>query len=159
MVWIKKNKEPFGALTILGSLDRFLITEMHQWGIPLLRTALGIVYLWFGVLKLIGQTPVTDLISQTYTFFPTQEFIMVLGVWEILIGAGLLCKKFLRITLGLLWLQMLGTFVSIVLSPSLFYNDSNILLLTMQGEFIIKNIVLTASGLVIGGYEIKSKKS
>lgn len=151
----KDEKGPFGHLTLLNHLDRFLISEMHQWGIPVLRTTLGVVYFWFGSLKIMGVTPVADLIAQTYSFVPTNTFLLVLGWWEVAIGACLLSRHFLRIALALLWLQMAGTFFAFLLSPSLFFIGGNPLLLTVLGEFVIKNIVLTASGMVIGGYEIK----
>lgn len=139
-------------------VDRFLITEMHQWGIPVLRVALGIVFLWFGGLKVLGVTPVADLIAQTYLFFPTMPFIIALGWWEILIGIGLLSHHFLRIALMLLWLQMAGTFAAVAFAPAIFFVQGNPFLLTMEGEFIVKNIVLISAGLVIGGYEITRKK-
>lgn len=151
----KKNRPLFGALTIIHSLDRFLITEMHRWGIPVLRIALGIVFLWFGGLKVLGVTPVASLIAETYAFLPTDSFLQILGWWEIVIGIGLLSHHFLRIALALLWLQMAGTFVAVILSPSIFYLGGNPFLLTVEGEFVIKNLVLTSAGLVIGGYEIK----
>lgn len=153
----KKETGVFGHVRWLNALDRFLISEMHQWGIQLLRVTLGGVYLWFGALKVFGVTPVVDLVQQTYSFLPTNDFLLILGCWEVLIGVGLISKKCLRTTLALLWLQMAGTFVSVFLAPSLFFLYGNPFLLTVLGEFIIKNIVLTASGLVIGGYEIKRK--
>lgn len=143
---------------MLNALDRFLITEMHQWGIPVLRVALGIVFLWFGGLKVFGVTPVVDLIAETYSFFPTTAFLFVLGWWEVLIGISLLSHHFLRIALMLLWLQMAGTFAAVVLAPAIFFVQGNPFLLTMEGEFIVKNIVLISAGLVIGGYEITRKK-
>ena len=154
----KKETGVFGHIRWLNTLDRFLISEMHQWGVQVLRVTLAIVYLWFGLLKIIGATPVVDLVRQTYFFLPTNDFLLILGCWEVLIGVGLISKKCLRTTLALLWLQMVGTFFSLLLAPSLFFLDGNPFLLTVLGEFIIKNIVLTASGLVIGGYEIGRKR-
>ena len=134
--------------------DKAMRHEMHKWGIPILRIALAIVFLWFGALKVFGVSPVVDLIKETYSFMPTHAFVMVLGIWEILIGLGLLFKITLRVTLGLLWLQMLGTLFSLVLAPHMFFSGENIFLLTMEGEFVIKNLVLIASGIVIGGHEV-----
>jgi len=130
---------------------------MRTWGIPILRIALGIVFLWFGLLKLTGASPVAALIANTYSFFPQSAFIIILGIWETLIGVGLVFKLALRVTLILLWLQMAGTIFSLFLSPWMFFSGGNPLLLTIEGEFIVKNFVLIASGLVIGGYEIKNK--
>ncbi len=142
---------------LINKLDKFLISEMRTWGIPILRIALGIVFLWFGLLKLTGASPVAALIANTYSFFPQSAFIIILGIWETLIGVGLVFKLALRVTLILLWLQMAGTIFSLFLSPWMFFSGGNPLLLTIEGEFIVKNFVLIASGLVIGGYEIKNK--
>jgi uncharacterized membrane protein YkgB len=139
----------------LDTIDRFLIVEMHKWGIPLLRISLGIVFLWFGLLKIFGVTPVTELVASTYWFFPTKEFLMILGLWEAVIGVGLILKLSLRFTLALLWVQMAGTLFSVVLDPQIFFQGNNPLLLTLEGEFVIKNLVLIAGAIVIGGYEVK----
>lgn len=126
---------------------------MRRYGVTALRIALGLVFLWFGALKIFGVTPVTELIRATYSFFPTEPFILILGIWEVLIGVGLLFRLCLRTTLALLWLQMLGTLVAPLLAPELFFVNQNPLLLTLNGEFIVKNLVLIAAGLVIGGFD------
>lgn len=142
----------------LKKFDKHFISEMHQWAIPCLRVALSIVFLWFGALKVFGVTPVTELVGQTYSFVPTEPFILVLGVWEMLIGFGLLLKKFLRPTLFLLWLQMLGTLFTFFLDPPMFFSNGNPFLLTVEGEFVVKNFVLIAASMVVGGYDVKPMK-
>ena len=141
----------------ISKLDKLMVKDMRKWGIPVLRVALGIVFLWFGALKIFGVTPVADLVGQTYSFFPVTEFLVFLGVWEVAIGIGLILKIFLRSVLAMLWLQMLGTFIASILEPSMFFNG-NIFLLTIEGEFLVKNLVLVASGIVIGGHEVKKRK-
>ncbi len=141
--------------SLIKKIDKLLITEMHQWGIPTLRVALGVVFFWFGVLKVIGQTPVVPLIQSTYSFFPPEPFLFILGTLEVVIGLGLILKFGLRAVLLLLWLQMAGTLFTGVLQPSLFFVDQNPFLLTLEGEFVVKNIVLISAGLVIGGFQIR----
>jgi len=136
-------------------IDHFLIYQMYEWGVPVLRIALGIVFLWFGALKVLDVSPVVALVASVYSFLPQPFFIKFLGIWEMIIGIGLIFKLFLRTTLFLLWAQMMGTFVSLFLAPSLFFSGLNPLMLTMEGEFIVKNIVLSVSGIVIGGHEVK----
>jgi len=134
--------------------DQFFIGRMNRWGIPILRFALGIVFLWFGSLKIFNVSPVAGLIAGTYSFLPLQTFMAVLGVWEVIIGIGLIFKLSLRITLAFLWIQMAGTLFSLILNPSIFFQGGNLLLLTTEGEFVVKNLVLIAAGIVIGGYEV-----
>lgn len=139
------------------NLDRFLVGWMHEWGIPILRVALGIVFLWFGALKVLDVSPVLELVQQTYSFMPYPTFFKFLGWWEIVIGLGLVFKVALRATLALLWLQMAGTLVAPVLQPGMFFDGGNVLLLTIPGEFVVKNLVLIAAGLVVGGYEVRPR--
>lgn len=141
---------------ILKKFDSLLITNLHRWAIPVLRVALGIVFFWFGALKVLGVSPVVELVESTYSFLPASEFVIILGIWEMLIGIGLLSKRCLRTTLVLLWLQMFGTFISLALAPSMFFTG-NVFVLTIEGEFVVKNLVLVAASLVVGGHQIKQK--
>ena len=141
----------------LAQFDSVFIDILRTRSIPWIRVALGIVFLWFGTLKVIGQSPVAALVADTYSFLPAHGFLVLLGLWEILIGIGLLFKLSLRVTLGLLWLQMLGTLVAPLLNPKIFFTHGNPLLLTTEGEFVVKNLVLITAGLVIGGHEVKKR--
>lgn len=133
-----------------NSVDRSLIKFMTTYGILLLRVALAITFIWFGALKIIGGSPVADLVSATVYWFPAAVFVPVLGIWEVLVGLGLLFRVVLRLTLLLFWLQLAGTLLVLVLHPELAFQHGNPLLLTMTGEFVIKNLVLIAAGIVIG---------
>lgn len=141
----------------LAIFDSIFIDTMRQYGVPVLRISLAIVFLWFGALKVVNASPVHDLILSTYPSFPEPFFIVFLGVWEIVIGIGLLFKIFLRLTLALLWLQMGGIFFGFFLTPSLYFFSHNPFLLSSNGEFVIKNFVLVAASLVIGGQEVQKK--
>src|SRR5918911_1624975 len=89
-----KSKSPFASL--LFQLDELLLTFLRRWSITALRLALGSVFLWFGALKIFGNSPIAALIQQTYTFLPITIFVFVLGVWEMLIGIGIIFKRALR---------------------------------------------------------------
>jgi len=139
---------------LLGRFDEFVTKELRRRSIPMLRVALGIVFVWFGALKIFGVSPVADLIQSTYWFFPANEFLLILGIWEVVIGVGLLFKIALRATIALLLLQMAGTFFAAILAPGIFVDVQNVMLLTMEGEFLVKNLVLVSAALVIGGHEV-----
>ncbi len=130
---------------------------MEKHGIKFLRISLGIVFLWFGFLKIIGQSPVEYLIAQTYFFLPAKEFVIFLGLWELIIGLGLIFSIQLKVTLLLLWLQMAGTFLAPILKPMMFFKNLNLMLLTTEGEFVVKNLVLVAAAAVIGGAYYREK--
>jgi len=139
-------------------LDQRLIALFGRWGIPALRFALAIVYIWFGALKIAGRSPVLDLVRQLYPFLPEPWFLQILGAWELVIGLGLLAGRFLRIVLALLWLQMGGIMIGLIVAPHLFFQNMNPLLLNLNGEFLVKNLVLIAASLVVGGYQVKPLK-
>lgn len=124
---------------------------MENYGGPLLRVSLGIVFIWFGVLKVAGCSPVYDLVAHTVYWVSPERFIPFLGVWEVVVGLGLLFAIALRLTLFLFWLQLAGTFLVLVLRPDIAFQHGNPLLLTTEGEFVVKNLVLIAAGLVVGG--------
>lgn len=152
MVIIIKNMR----LSLFAKIDKIFITEMHRWGIPALRVTLGVIFFWFGALKVIGVSPVAELVFTIYPFFPPTVFITFLGIWEMVIGACFIGNIFLRGTLSLLWLQLAGTFFALLLAPGIFFTDHNVFLLTFEGEFVIKNLVLMAAGLAIGGWELRA---
>ena len=145
----------------IDQLDRQFILFFRRHSISILRYASGLVFVWFGALKLVGQSPVAELIGNTYPFLPQREFMLALGMWEALIGLGLIFKISLRATLILLWLQMSGVFFAAVLAPQVFFVGRNPFLLTLEGEFLAKNLVLVAASLVVAGYEIgeRNKKT
>lgn len=136
-------------------LDAFLTGLMARYGVLVLRLSLGIVFLWFGALKFFpGLSPAEELaartISQlTFGLLAPGTAVLILAVWESLIGIGLIFNLFMRLTLFLLWVQMLGTITPIFLFPGEVFSAFPYAP-TLEGQYIIKNIVLVSAGLVIG---------
>lgn len=131
-------------------LDRRITHWMARAGIPILRVALGVVFVWFGALKLIpGMSPAEDLVMATVPWIPGSLFLPLLAVWEIVIGLGFLTGRALRLTILLLYLQMPGTLAPIFLLPDQVFTVFPFGL-TLVGQYIVKNFVLIASALVIG---------
>ena len=132
------------------SIDVAIVRFLRRWSIPALRISVGIVFVWFGALKVFDVTPVTDLVARTIYWFDPEWVVPVLGAFEILVGIGLLFKIALRATLLLFAGQMVGTFLVLVLLPDVSFQNGNPLLLTVEGEFVIKNLVLLSAGMVVG---------
>lgn len=120
------------------------------YGITLLRIALGVVYVWFGALKVTDRSPVEDLVRDVAFFTNGGWIVYAMGAWEIVIGLGLILPVALRFTLLMLWVQLAGTLLAFAVVPGRCFQDGNPLLLTTTGEFVLKNIVLITAGLVIG---------
>jgi uncharacterized membrane protein YkgB len=131
-------------------LDRRITRWMARAGIPILRVALGVVFIWFGALKLFpGMSPAEELVIATVPWIPGSVFLPVLAVWEMVIGLGFVTGRALRLTILLLYLQMPGTLAPIFLLPDQVFTAFPFGL-TLVGQYIVKNVVLIAAALVIG---------
>jgi uncharacterized membrane protein YkgB len=134
----------------LDDLDAAITHWMARHGITILRIALGVVFIWFGALKLFpGTSPAEDLVRATVPWLPDGLFLPLLAIWEIAIGVGFLTGRALRITILLLFLQMPGTLAPVLLLPERVFAVFPFAL-TLEGQYIVKNLVLIAAALVIG---------
>jgi uncharacterized membrane protein YkgB len=141
---IRHLKQRFDALDV--AITRW----MAQHGVTLLRVALGLVFIWFGALKLVpGLSPAEDLVRATVPFLPGGVFLPILAVWEIAIGLGFVTGRGLRLAILLLFLQMPGTLAPVILLPERVFTMVP-WGLTLEGQYIVKNLVLIAAALVIG---------
>jgi len=133
-----------------SSLDKKLTNWMANYGLLILRISLGIVFFWFGMLKFFeGLSPAEELVRSTVHFVDPDFFLPVLAAWESLIGIGLITGKFLRVTILLLFLQMPGTALPLLILPEKVWTVFPYGL-TLEGQYIVKNLVLIGAGLVIG---------
>ncbi|MDQ3606412.1 MAG: DoxX family protein [Gemmatimonadota bacterium] len=134
----------------LSAIDMRVTEWMAEHGIQLLRIAIGLVFVWFGGLKLLpGLSPAEGLVRATMPFVPGELFVPLLGIWEVLIGLGFLTGRFLRATILLLFLQMPGTFLPVLLLPDQVFTSFPFGL-TLEGQYIFKNLVLISGALVVG---------
>lgn len=132
-----------------------VIEWMSRNGLLLLRISLGIIYFWFGILKFFpGLSPAEILAAQTishlsFGYVDSAVSLPILATWECALGVGLMMSRGMRVILILLFLQMLGTFL-----PLVFFPDQTWIKLfvpTLEGQYIIKNILIVSSGIVLGG--------
>lgn len=123
---------------------------MRNRGIFFLRISLAIVFIWFGLLKPLGASPASDLVARTVYWVDPSWFIPLLGWWEVAIGVCMLWRPLIRISIALLALQMPGTFLPLVLLPDICFVHIP-WAPSLEGQYIIKNLVLISAALVIGG--------
>jgi putative oxidoreductase len=131
---------------------RALEHTLSQVSLPLLRIALGVVYIWFGALKFTASSPVGELVAKTVPFIPSHFFVPALGGFEVLVGIGLLIGRRLSIVALLMVAHLAGTFLVLVTQPGVAFQHSDPVMLTMTGEFVVKNVVLITAGLVLIGH-------
>lgn len=136
-------------------VDVAVTNWMADNGILLLRLSIGIIFLWYGLLKFFtGISPAESLAintidALTFGLLSPTIIIISLATLETLIGLGLLFNLFLRETLLLLYLQMIGTFTPVFLFPGEVFTEFPYAL-TLEGQYIFKNLVVVSAGIVIG---------
>ena len=136
-------------------------TKAYQWmaknGILLLRISIGIVFFWFGIQKFFpGLSSAEDLASRTiesmsFGLVGPKVSMPILATWEVLIGLTFMFRYLMRIAVPLLFLQMIGTVMPLLLFPA----DTFVpppLVPTLIGQYIIKNIVIVTGAMVVGAY-------
>ena len=131
-------------------IDTVIAGTMERYGQVFLRYSLALIFIWFGALKPLGISPAADLVAKTVYFISPDIFIPILGWWEVLIGVCLLFKPLIRAAILLLFLQMGGTVMPLFLLPEVCFTQFPYGL-TLEGQYIIKNLILISAGMIIGG--------
>ena len=102
--------------------DARFVAFMRAYGPRAVRISLGIVFVWFGLLKVIGRSPVAELVSHTVYWLPAHVAVPLLGGCEMAVGLGLLFRVAMRLTLLLFWMLLAGTFsfpIAAILPPAM----------------------------------------
>jgi uncharacterized membrane protein YphA (DoxX/SURF4 family) len=136
-------------------LDVRITATLARVAVPTLRIALGVVFLWFGVLKFFPNLSPAELLAArtieqlTFGVVKPDVSLPVLAAWESIIGIGLILGRGLRGVLFLLAVQMLGTLTPLLLFPGETFQVFPFVP-TLEGQYIIKNIVLMGAAMVVG---------
>ena len=132
-------------------VDRRVAGLMRRYGHRVLRYALAVIFIWFGALKFWPDlSPADDLVERTIYWLPPRFFMPVLAAWEVVIGICLLFRPLVRLGIFLLFAQMVGTFLPLVILPDVTWQRVPYAP-TLEGQYILKNLVIIGAALVIGG--------
>jgi uncharacterized membrane protein YkgB len=137
------------AVDRFARIDLALVGWLRRTSVPLMRIVLGVVFVWFGWLKVIDYTPATELIAGTVYLFDPDVFVRFLGGVEILIGLGFLLNRAMRLVLLAFTGLMVGTMLTFVMLPEVMFEGYNPLLITVEGGYVAKNVVLLVAGMVV----------
>ena len=137
-------------MSYLDHIDRRIRELMSRFGTPVLQYSLAVIFIWFGALKPFGLSPAQVLVERTVYFVDPAWFVPFLGWWEVAIGICFLYRPLVRVGIPLLFLQLPGTFLPLVLLPGICFTAFPVGL-TMEGQYIVKNLVIIGSALVVGG--------
>lgn len=137
------------------AIDSRIASEMNRWGTTALRISLAIIFIWFGILKPFGVSSVAPLVLMTVDWMPvfsSHTWLNIIGWWEVLIGVTFLFRRTIRVAIALLALQMVGTLLPLFILPRVTFQPGGVPLLpTMEGQYIIKNLLIISAALVVGG--------
>ncbi len=135
----------------LKSIDIKIISFCRDAFIPAARIGLFVIFFWFGLLKVLGLSPASELVhklfEQTISFMSFNTFIILFGYFEMLIGALFLVKGAERVVMPLLLMHMITTFMPLVILPQETWQK--FLVPTLSGQYIIKNLALIAAAIGI----------
>jgi uncharacterized membrane protein YkgB len=145
---------------LISTIDQQIAGWMRRWSIPSVRISFGIIFIWFGILKPFDVSSAESLLKATVVWLPfgTPDFwLKVIGWWEVTIGITFLFSRTTKIAIALLFLQMFGTFMPLIVLPEVTFQNGNILTPSLEGQYIIKNVMIISAALVLGGrfYTVK----
>jgi len=138
----------------LRTLDLELIHIFRKLSVPIARIGLFTVFFWFGILKVVGLSPASPLVQalfeHTISFMPFGTFIVLFGLFECLIGILFLIRGTERVVIPLLFFHMITTIMPIFIIPAATW--SGFLIPTLEGQYIIKNILIIAAAIGIAAH-------
>ena len=138
----------------LHSLDASLINFFRKASIPAARFGLFVIFFWFGLLKVIGLSPASGLVQrlfeQTVPYMHFSTFLILFGLFEMLIGILFLIKGLERVVIPLLLIHMITTFGPLVFLPQETWQS--FMVPTLEGQYIIKNFALIAAAIGIASH-------
>lgn len=146
------------------TLDTFndaIIVLARRYTEPLARFALFVSYYWFGLLKVLGQSPasglVADLLERTIPFMAPDTFIYLFGIFECVIGILFLKRGLEKLVIPLFAIHMFTTFGPLVMLPAATWSSFGVP--TLEGQYILKNFALMAAAFaIVSGMRTRSEK-
>ncbi|MGB7403402.1 MAG: DoxX family membrane protein [Arcobacter sp.] len=132
--------------------------------IKLIRVSLGIIFLWYGMLKFFPQlSPAEDLAITTINklFFGLINdtlSIKLLAIWEVVVGLGFIFGIYTRYVVVLFLAHMICTFTPLFILPDISFTHTPYAF-TLVGQYIVKNVVFILAGILIYQNEINQRKA
>lgn len=116
------------------------------------RVSLFVIFFWFGALKVFSASPAESLITHLhqltlYKLISIHHFLIALGFIECIIGILWLIPGATKVVIIIFTVQMATTFLPLIILPGETWH--NIMILSLSGQYILKNIVLVSSAFTI----------
>lgn len=144
-----ERRELFPTRTIASHRPKVSFATLARPRVTfLVRLSLAAIFFWFGMLKLAGVSPVAELLRNSIPFLAVSPYIEILGLAEIAIAVGLVIERLANQAATLMILHLFCTLGIAIVAPTLIFAPA-FPVLTLDGEFLAKNFVLIAAGLVV----------
>jgi uncharacterized membrane protein YkgB len=138
----------------IKKIDEEIINAIKKVSLPLSRFAIFVVYFWFGILKVLGTSPANPIVMQlqqaTLPFLSFQQFIIIFGLFEMLIGILFLIRGYERLAIALLVMHLITTILPLLVLPQVTWQG--FMTPTLEGQYIIKNILIIATAIGIAAH-------
>ncbi len=132
----------------MKNIEQKIYTFLGEYQDWFLRISLAIIYIWFGILKPFDSSPAADLVANSVYFLPREGFFIFLGIWETILGVMFLIPRLTKLTFWIFILHMGGTFTPfLTLTDTVFVKFP--FSLSLEGQYIVKNLILIAAGIAI----------
>lgn len=127
---------------MFDKIDTHISSLMSRFSERAIRLSFAIIFIWFGILKPLGLSAAAPLVLKTVSFMPffsPQDWLSIIGYWEVLIGIFFLIPKTSRLAILLLFLQMGGTFLPLFLLLEITFQSGGIPFLpTIEGSISLR---------------------
>ena len=131
--------------------DDKIIHACRNWVMPFSRFAIFLVYFWFGMLKVLALSPASPLViallERTMPWIAPDAFLLGFGIVEVLIGLLFLIPHLERLAIFALVLHLVTTIMPLFLLPQIAW--SGFMVPTLEGQYIIKNVLIVAIAIGI----------
>ncbi|MDD5050699.1 MAG: hypothetical protein PHV93_03080 [Candidatus Pacebacteria bacterium] len=138
----------------IRKIDLKILHFLRKISIPLARFSIFLVFFWFGALKVLGLSPasvmVKTLLHSTMPFMDPPTFLIFFGLFEMLIGILFLIPGLERVVIPLLFIHMITTVLPLFILPKMVW--TSVLVPTLEGQYIIKNIAIIAAAIGIAAH-------
>jgi len=138
----------------IATIDAAIIRFLHRVTVPVSRAAIFIVYFWFGILKVVGQSPANPLVQalfmRTIPYADFGAFIVLFGLFECLIGISFLVPGMERAALPLLIIHWILVILPLFLLPEVTWRQ--FMVPTLEGQYIIKDLLIIGTVISIVGH-------
>lgn len=136
----------------LKKIDRAILKWDKNYSDEFARVAIFIIFVWFGLLKVIGVSPAAGLVEmllvETLPFIPFDVFFPAFGIFEMIVGILFLVPKWTRAAILILFLHMITTFLPIIFLPEISWQSFGVL--TLEGQYIVKNVAIVTLAMALG---------